>query len=178
MSASCWAFEHREEQQCTRQWTFQSMSRSLALELGDLENSSLWKGKFFCPQGPALLSNRCPQLSEKESNCDSCFFFTFFFYVIFYFLPLQRARAQGLVNSLSLIMVDASLGTIQCLEEIVSTCLAWVWIVFVILDVCYIKMVVIAVNAFVGLKPILLCLSLLVLLHFFSRSRSLCRKMK
>ncbi|XP_075367431.1 condensin complex subunit 1 isoform X2 [Mycteria americana] len=32
----------------------------------------------------------------------------------------ERARAQGLVNSLSLIMVDASLGTIQCLEEIIS----------------------------------------------------------
>ncbi|KAM9300116.1 condensin complex subunit 1 [Morus bassanus] len=33
---------------------------------------------------------------------------------------LERARAQGLVNSLSLIMVDASLGTIQCLEQIIS----------------------------------------------------------
>ncbi|XP_049680606.1 condensin complex subunit 1 isoform X1 [Accipiter gentilis] len=33
---------------------------------------------------------------------------------------LERARAQGLVHSLSLIMVDASLGTIQCLEEIIS----------------------------------------------------------
>ncbi|NXE26036.1 CND1 protein, partial [Ardeotis kori] len=32
----------------------------------------------------------------------------------------ERARAQHLVNSLSLIMVDASLGTIQCLEEIIS----------------------------------------------------------
>ncbi|XP_075021508.1 condensin complex subunit 1 isoform X1 [Calonectris borealis] len=32
----------------------------------------------------------------------------------------ERARAQGLVNSLSLIMVDASLGMIQCLEEIIS----------------------------------------------------------
>uniref|UniRef100_A0A8C0EG81 Condensin complex subunit 1 n=1 Tax=Bubo bubo TaxID=30461 RepID=A0A8C0EG81_BUBBB len=32
----------------------------------------------------------------------------------------ERARAQGLVHSLSLIMVDASLGTIQCLEEIIS----------------------------------------------------------
>ncbi|XP_075564505.1 condensin complex subunit 1 [Pelecanus crispus] len=32
----------------------------------------------------------------------------------------ERGRAQGLVNSLSLIMVDASLGTIQCLEEIIS----------------------------------------------------------
>ncbi|NXE81666.1 CND1 protein, partial [Cochlearius cochlearius] len=32
----------------------------------------------------------------------------------------ERARAQSLVNSLSLIMVDASLGTIQCLEEIIS----------------------------------------------------------
>ncbi|NXC77107.1 CND1 protein, partial [Anhinga anhinga] len=33
---------------------------------------------------------------------------------------LERAKAQGLVNSLSLIMVDASLGTIQCLEQIIS----------------------------------------------------------
>ncbi|KAM6144586.1 condensin complex subunit 1 [Phoenicopterus ruber ruber] len=32
----------------------------------------------------------------------------------------ERARAQSLVHSLSLIMVDASLGTIQCLEEIIS----------------------------------------------------------
>ncbi|NXI35166.1 CND1 protein, partial [Galbula dea] len=32
----------------------------------------------------------------------------------------ERAKAQALVHSLSLIMVDASLGTIQCLEEIVS----------------------------------------------------------
>ncbi|XP_009997339.1 PREDICTED: condensin complex subunit 1, partial [Chaetura pelagica] len=32
----------------------------------------------------------------------------------------ERARAQGLVHSLSLIMVDASLGMMQCLEEIIS----------------------------------------------------------
>ncbi|NXA41901.1 CND1 protein, partial [Eudromia elegans] len=32
----------------------------------------------------------------------------------------KRARSQSLVQSLSLIMVDASLGTIQCLEEIIS----------------------------------------------------------
>ncbi|NWU98702.1 CND1 protein, partial [Upupa epops] len=32
----------------------------------------------------------------------------------------ERARAQSLVHSLSLIMVDASLGTVQCLEEIIS----------------------------------------------------------
>ncbi|NWY64878.1 CND1 protein, partial [Erithacus rubecula] len=32
----------------------------------------------------------------------------------------ERAKAQVLVHSLSLIMVDASLGTIQCLEEIIS----------------------------------------------------------
>ncbi|XP_068258581.1 condensin complex subunit 1 isoform X1 [Nyctibius grandis] len=32
----------------------------------------------------------------------------------------ERARAQGLVHSLSLIMVDASLGMIKCLEEIIS----------------------------------------------------------
>ncbi|NXA05854.1 CND1 protein, partial [Sapayoa aenigma] len=32
----------------------------------------------------------------------------------------KRAKAQDLVHSLSLIMVDASLGTIQCLEEIIS----------------------------------------------------------
>ena len=34
------------------------------------------------------------------------------------FLPL-RAKAQTLVDSLSELMVDASLGTIQCLEEMV-----------------------------------------------------------
>ncbi|XP_066197267.1 condensin complex subunit 1 isoform X1 [Sylvia atricapilla] len=32
----------------------------------------------------------------------------------------ERAKAQALVHSLSLIMVDASLATIQCLEEIIS----------------------------------------------------------
>ncbi|NXA62805.1 CND1 protein, partial [Mohoua ochrocephala] len=32
----------------------------------------------------------------------------------------ERAKAQSLVHSLSLIMVDASLATIQCLEEIIS----------------------------------------------------------
>ncbi|NXU90728.1 CND1 protein, partial [Xiphorhynchus elegans] len=32
----------------------------------------------------------------------------------------ERAKAHSLVHSLSLIMVDASLGTIQCLEEIIS----------------------------------------------------------
>ncbi|NXK63493.1 CND1 protein, partial [Sylvietta virens] len=32
----------------------------------------------------------------------------------------ERAEAQALVHSLSLIMVDVSLGTIQCLEEIIS----------------------------------------------------------
>lgn len=31
-----------------------------------------------------------------------------------------RMKAQTLVDSLSELMVDASLGTIQCLEEIVS----------------------------------------------------------
>lgn len=44
----------------------------------------------------------------------------------FFFLPLQRARAQNLVHSLSLIVVDASLGTIQCLEEMVSICFVWI----------------------------------------------------
>lgn len=33
---------------------------------------------------------------------------------------LIRMKAQTLVDSLSELMVDASLGTIQCLEEIVS----------------------------------------------------------
>ncbi|XP_053154023.1 condensin complex subunit 1 isoform X2 [Hemicordylus capensis] len=32
----------------------------------------------------------------------------------------ERTRAQSLIQSLSLLMVDASLGTIQCLEEIIS----------------------------------------------------------
>uniref|UniRef100_A0A8B9MWC3 Condensin complex subunit 1 n=1 Tax=Accipiter nisus TaxID=211598 RepID=A0A8B9MWC3_9AVES len=82
----------------------------------------------------------------------------------------ERARAQGLVHSLSLIMVDASLGTIQCLEEIVSTCLACVRIVFVILDVRYIKMVVIAVNVFAGLKSILLPLPICFIAFLFQIS--------
>lgn len=33
-----------------------------------------------------------------------------------------RMKAQTLVDSLSELMVDATLGTIQCLEEIVSKC--------------------------------------------------------
>lgn len=60
------------------------------------------------------------------------------FNILLLFFPFERAKAQALVHSLSLIMVDASLGTIQCLEEIVSICFAWVRIV------CFIKMVVIA----------------------------------
>lgn len=95
----------------------------------------------------------------------------------FYFFTLQRARAQSLVHSLSLIMVDASLGTIQCLEQIVSTCLPRVWIAFVIISVHFIKMIVIAINVF-GLKSVFLCLSVLVLLHFLSSSQSLCRQTK
>ena len=31
-----------------------------------------------------------------------------------------RAKAQALIQNLSLLLVDASVGTIQCLEEIVS----------------------------------------------------------
>lgn len=52
-----------------------------------------------------------------------------FTFLLLFFL-FQRAKAQALVHSFSLIMVDASLGTIQCLEEIVSICFAWVWIVY------------------------------------------------
>lgn len=32
----------------------------------------------------------------------------------------HRAKAQTLIHNLSLLLVDASVGTIQCLEEIVS----------------------------------------------------------
>lgn len=32
----------------------------------------------------------------------------------------HRAKAQALIQNLSLLLVDASIGTIQCLEEIVS----------------------------------------------------------
>uniref|UniRef100_A0AAR2M0W1 Condensin complex subunit 1 n=1 Tax=Pygocentrus nattereri TaxID=42514 RepID=A0AAR2M0W1_PYGNA len=42
-----------------------------------------------------------------------------------------RAKAQTLVESLSELMVDASLGTIQCLEEIVSNCPLY----FILLDI-------------------------------------------
>lgn len=49
--------------------------------------------------------------------------FSLHFNFLLLFFPFQRAKAQSLVHSLSLIMVDASLGTIQCLEEIVSICL-------------------------------------------------------
>uniref|UniRef100_A0A7N8Y9D8 Condensin complex subunit 1 n=1 Tax=Mastacembelus armatus TaxID=205130 RepID=A0A7N8Y9D8_9TELE len=41
-----------------------------------------------------------------------------------------RMKAQALVDSLSELMVDASLGTIQCLEEIVSSCLiTFIWLI-------------------------------------------------
>lgn len=44
---------------------------------------------------------------------------------IYFLLSLSfiRMKAQTLVDSLSELMVDASLGTIQCLEEIVSNSL-------------------------------------------------------
>lgn len=45
-----------------------------------------------------------------------------------YHISLIRMKAQTLVDSLSELMVDASLGTIQCLEEIVST---QIWIISV-----------------------------------------------
>lgn len=50
-------------------------------------------------------------------------FYSSFFSFFKFYLNFQRARAQNLVCSLSLIMVDASLGAIQCLEEIVSICI-------------------------------------------------------
>lgn len=49
----------------------------------------------------------------SKSQCLYDLIFNFFFFLI-------RMKAQTLVDSLSELMVDASLGTIQCLEEIVS----------------------------------------------------------
>lgn len=45
-----------------------------------------------------------------------------------------RTKAQTLVDSLSELMVDASLGTIQCLEEIVSDSLFLLHHCLLILD--------------------------------------------
>ncbi|XP_053935686.1 condensin complex subunit 1 isoform X2 [Cuculus canorus] len=76
--------------------------------------------KFGVPQALLGVRRMLPLIWSKEAGIKEAVLNA---YRQLYLSPSgdsERARAQGLVHSLSLIMVDASLGTIQCLEEIVS----------------------------------------------------------
>ncbi|NWH73336.1 CND1 protein, partial [Piaya cayana] len=76
--------------------------------------------KFGVPQALLGVRRMLPLIWSKEAGIKEAVLNA---YRQLYLSPSgdsERARAQGLVHSLSLIMVDASLGTIQCLEEIIS----------------------------------------------------------
>ncbi|NXX98191.1 CND1 protein, partial [Centropus bengalensis] len=76
--------------------------------------------KFGLPQAVLGVRRMLPLIWSKEPGIKDAVLNA---YRQLYLSPSgdsERARAQGLVHSLSLIMVDASLGTIQCLEEIIS----------------------------------------------------------
>uniref|UniRef100_A0A8C8B2Z5 Condensin complex subunit 1 n=1 Tax=Otus sunia TaxID=257818 RepID=A0A8C8B2Z5_9STRI len=76
--------------------------------------------KFGVPQALLGVRRMLPLIWSKDSTIKEAVLNA---YRQLYLNPSgdsERARAQGLVHSLSLIMVDASLGTIQCLEEIIS----------------------------------------------------------
>ncbi|NXY48218.1 CND1 protein, partial [Ceuthmochares aereus] len=76
--------------------------------------------KFGVPQALLGVRRMLPLIWSKEAGIKEAVLNA---YRQLYLSPSgdsERARAQGLVHSLSLVMVDASLGTIQCLEEIIS----------------------------------------------------------
>ncbi|NXJ65560.1 CND1 protein, partial [Rostratula benghalensis] len=76
--------------------------------------------KFGVPQALPGVRRMLPLIWSKESGVKEAVLNA---YRQLYLRPSgdsERARAQSLVHSLSLIMVDASLGIIQCLEEIIS----------------------------------------------------------
>ncbi|OXB60497.1 hypothetical protein ASZ78_000788, partial [Callipepla squamata] len=76
--------------------------------------------KFGVPQALLGVRRMLPLVWSKEAGIKEAVLNA---YRQLYLSPSgdsERARAQNLVCSLSLIMVDASLGTIQCLEEIIS----------------------------------------------------------
>ncbi|XP_066031587.1 condensin complex subunit 1 isoform X2 [Chamaea fasciata] len=76
--------------------------------------------KFGVPQALLGVRRMLPLIWSKEPGIKEAVLNA---YRQLYLSPSEdseRAKAQALVHSLSLIMVDASLGTIQCLEEIIS----------------------------------------------------------
>ncbi|XP_030313677.1 condensin complex subunit 1 isoform X1 [Calypte anna] len=76
--------------------------------------------QFGVPQALPGVRRMLPLIWSKESGIKEAVLNA---YRRLYLSPSgdsERDRAQGLVHSLSLIMVDASLGMIQCLEEIIS----------------------------------------------------------
>ncbi|NWS70888.1 CND1 protein, partial [Crotophaga sulcirostris] len=76
--------------------------------------------KFGMPQALLGVRRMLPLIWSKEPGIKGAVLTA---YRQLYLSPSgdsERARAQSLVHSLFLIMVDASLGTIQCLEEIIS----------------------------------------------------------
>ncbi|NWH64881.1 CND1 protein, partial [Geococcyx californianus] len=76
--------------------------------------------KFGVPQALPGIRRMLPLIWSKEPSIKEAVLNA---YRQLYLSPSgesERARAQDLVRSLSLIMVDASLGTIQCLEDIIS----------------------------------------------------------
>ncbi|NXN31545.1 CND1 protein, partial [Nycticryphes semicollaris] len=76
--------------------------------------------KFGVPQALPGVRRMLPLIWSKEAGIKEAVLNA---YRQLYLSPSgdsERARAQSLVHSLSLLMVDASLGIIQCLEEIVS----------------------------------------------------------
>ncbi|NWY02789.1 CND1 protein, partial [Nothoprocta ornata] len=76
--------------------------------------------QFSVPQAVLGVRRMLPLVWSKEAGVKEAVLSA---YRRLYLSPAgdsERARAQSLVRSLSLIMVDASLGTLQCLEEIIS----------------------------------------------------------
>ncbi|NWW48276.1 CND1 protein, partial [Pedionomus torquatus] len=76
--------------------------------------------QFGVPQALLGVRRMLPLIWSKESGIKEAVLNA---YRQLYLSPSgdsERAKAQILVHSFSLIMVDASLGTIQCLEEIIS----------------------------------------------------------
>lgn len=127
VSASCWIFEHWREQKCTRSRLLSLCHAYWHLSWETWRSPACRGGGFPVPRDQlCYLIDFLSSMNRKVIVTAALSFQNLFFNSCIFFPPLQRARVQHLVRSLSLIMVDASLGTIQCLEEIVSTCLAWV----------------------------------------------------
>ncbi|NWI24881.1 CND1 protein, partial [Sula dactylatra] len=76
--------------------------------------------KFGVPQALLGVRRMLPLIWSKEPGIKEAVLNAFRQLYLSPSGDLERARAQSLVNSLSLIMVDASLETVQCLEQIIS----------------------------------------------------------